>query len=880
MMQSATIVKTKAASRAMDYAFLREKGLKWIEQLASDIWTDYNTHDPGITFLELLSYAITDLGYRTSFPMKDLLSADANTNEANFKQQFFSAAEILTTRPVSEIDLRKLFIDIDGIRNAWLQKADEILYVDLKNEIVAGGSPDHKQQCSFILNGIYDVKIELDANDKNGNEWSNDSINQIKKELKSVFQANRNLSEDIRNVELIEEQKIRVCADVEIKPTANAFEVYAEILLRLHHYLSPDIGQYTLAEIRSLKKKDGTHYRMDEIFSGPVLTHGFIPDEEVQNAVLKRKIFLSDIISIMMDIEGVITVRDVKMNFCDAELTAKEEWVLCIPKGKKPGLCTDKMALHFYKDVVPVNANKEKAVALYREKMEAGRLAKKSKQYTDYVYEKGVDKELLSYNSVMHELPLVYGVSNHGLPTTASTERLAQAKQLKAYLLFFDQVLTNYLSQLFNVKNLLSSKKELNEAIAPQSYFYQPVRGIEKLDSIIYDDGGYFTQGTVLAKINNHFERDTERLNRFADHILSRFAEQFTDYVTQLYALSEHVSGNELLAAKYNFLNEYPLISKNRSGAYNYTAAPVWDTNNVSGMEHRISRLLGISNYSRHTISTMKMEVEEEIVNGVSEFRFRIKDASDNSRIVLTSNLKYSTRSACEQAFQQTMELAATRDNYELKQANDGKYFFNIIDASHNILARRIEYFTTAELAEVAIVKLILLVKQHYSKEGLFVIEHLLLRMDLQFLQSQNELMNGDNYLPVCTDGDCEGGCEKDPYSFRITVVLPGETLRFKNMDFRKFTEHLIRMETPAHIFPKICWVSNTQLAAFETAYKLWLELKQQGKQNTPEGLAVTKELIKLLYNLRSVLEKGVLPDCEEPPANPLILGRTSLGNL
>lgn len=880
MINAPTILKKKPDAHARDYVFLRQEGLKWIEKLASDIWTDYNTHDPGITFLELLSYAITDLGYRTSFPMKDLLSADAKNNETNFKKQFFSAAEILTTRPVSEIDLRKLFIDIDGIRNAWLLKAEESLFVDLKDEMIVGGAPDHKQQCSFKLNGIYDVKIELDAKDKEGAEWNNEKIKQVTDELKSIFHANRNLCEDIRNIELIEEQKIRVCADVEIEPTANAFEVYAEILYQLHYYLSPDVGQYTLAEIRSLKKEDGTQYRMDEIFSGPVLTHGFIPDEEVKNAVLKRKVFLSDIISIMMDIEGVIAVKDVKMNFCDAELTAKDEWVLCIPKGKKPGLCIDKMALHFYKDVVPVNAGKLKAVALYREKMEADRLAKKSKQYTDYVYEKGVDKELLSYSSVMHELPLVYGVSNYGLPTTASNERVAQAKQLKAYLLFFDQVLINYLSQLFNVKNLLSSKKELSEAITPQSYFYQPVTGVEDLHEIIINDAGYFSTGAVLGDLINDYEHDTERLNRFADHILSRFAEQFTDYVTQLYALSEHVSVNELLAAKYNFLNEYPLISKNRSGAYNYTAATVWDTNNVSGLEHRISRLLGMSNYSRHTISTMKMEVEEEIVNGVTEFRFRIKDANEANKIVLTSNLKYNTRAACEQAFVQTMELAAIRDNYELKQSNDGKYFFNIIDVSHNILARRIEFFASAELAETAIVKLLLLVKQNYSKEGLFVIEHLLLRMDLQFLQSQNELMNGDNFLPVCTDGDCEGGCEKDPYSFRLTVVLPGETLRFKNMDFRKFTEHLIRMETPAHIYPKICWVSNTQLAAFETVYKLWLELKQQGKQNTPEGLTATKELIKLLYNLRSVLEKGVLPDCEEPPANPLILGRTSLGNL
>jgi len=29
-------------------------------------WTTHNTHDPGITVLELLAYALTDLQYRSS----------------------------------------------------------------------------------------------------------------------------------------------------------------------------------------------------------------------------------------------------------------------------------------------------------------------------------------------------------------------------------------------------------------------------------------------------------------------------------------------------------------------------------------------------------------------------------------------------------------------------------------------------------------------------------------------------------------------------------------------------------------------------------------------------------------------------------------------
>src|SRR5262249_24576430 len=53
---------------SMDYARLREEGLALLGRLAGAQWTDFNTHDPGITILEQLCYAITDLGYRTAYP--------------------------------------------------------------------------------------------------------------------------------------------------------------------------------------------------------------------------------------------------------------------------------------------------------------------------------------------------------------------------------------------------------------------------------------------------------------------------------------------------------------------------------------------------------------------------------------------------------------------------------------------------------------------------------------------------------------------------------------------------------------------------------------------------------------------------------------------
>ena len=50
---------------------LRAEGLSHIQSLSHSLWTDYNAHDPGITTLEALCYAITELGYRSGFDMQD-----------------------------------------------------------------------------------------------------------------------------------------------------------------------------------------------------------------------------------------------------------------------------------------------------------------------------------------------------------------------------------------------------------------------------------------------------------------------------------------------------------------------------------------------------------------------------------------------------------------------------------------------------------------------------------------------------------------------------------------------------------------------------------------------------------------------------------------
>src|SRR5215475_234438 len=92
---------------AMDYAFLRQEGIRHLERLAGQIWTDFNAHDPGITILEQLCYAITDLATRINYAIPDLLTRNGESTY----DSLFGPAQVLTTRPVTINDLRKLVID-------------------------------------------------------------------------------------------------------------------------------------------------------------------------------------------------------------------------------------------------------------------------------------------------------------------------------------------------------------------------------------------------------------------------------------------------------------------------------------------------------------------------------------------------------------------------------------------------------------------------------------------------------------------------------------------------------------------------------------------------------------------------------------------------
>ena len=116
-----TIPKRRSNSNELDFNNLKKNGIAALQEICGKTWTDYNLHDPGITILEQLCYALTELNYRAEFPMTDLLAGNDGKIDLNH-QALYQPQDILPSQPVTLNDYRKLIIDrVPGIDNIWFE---------------------------------------------------------------------------------------------------------------------------------------------------------------------------------------------------------------------------------------------------------------------------------------------------------------------------------------------------------------------------------------------------------------------------------------------------------------------------------------------------------------------------------------------------------------------------------------------------------------------------------------------------------------------------------------------------------------------------------------------------------------------------------------
>ncbi|WP_428242855.1 hypothetical protein [Gynuella sp.] len=854
ILQQATLQR-QDESAELNLQQLYEQGLQQIQRWSKQIWTDYNVHDPGMTTLEILCYALTDLSYRASMPITDLLASPTD-NAANMAEQFFSARQILTNRPLTELDYRKLLIDLPGIKNAWILPLSSHCYVDLPHAQLLADDPGSAGVERVNIQGRYQVRLDF-------NEDLTVTEQQDATQLaQDTLHANRSLCEDFVTFSAVETEPYRLCGNIELQKDASVNEVKARILFAVQNYLAPVVHNYRLSEVLAKTKADGRHYRSDDIFNGPSLTCGFILDDELRQAELRSEIRLSDLINILMDIPGILAVTELIITPVTAMVAVEDRWRQTIPAGKKAVLDQAGSRLIFHKGVMPIVPQPDQVEAELTTLQQQQRLKLDTASNEDLPIPLGHFRNPGQYTSLQHDFPSIYGLGDTGVPPGLDPNHPAKVLQLRAYLLFMEQILANYFAQLAHIRELFCT-----DPTQLRSYFYQTVNSFTDWQKIYAD-------ADPVASLENQIEDKVnlvDRRSRFLDHLIARFAEQFTDLAHIMYSSFE-VGPETLIQYKCEFLKQYPSLSRDRSLAYNYHLQDdeaLWNSDNISGLERRLTALLGIRNSRRRNLSEISYDIYAEIdTTPDDEFRFRIRHRLSNA-ILLSSSTHYSTTEEATAAMTTAIFHASNPNGYSRKLSSNQKHYFNIVNDNGEVVARRIEYFDQPEMMESAIAELIDYLRLNYSDEGLYLIENILLWPE----------QPDDPFLPVCVDRQCDSCEEHDPYSYRIHIILPAYAARFSNQDFRHFAESVIRAEVPAHIMPKICWISQADMASLESVYRAWISVKSG--RTSADRQTILQSLIERLYNIKNVYPTEQLYDCSDPATDSrFILNNTALGSL
>lgn len=540
-------------SNAMDYDFLRKEGIRLLQEMSGTDWTDYNLHDPGVTILEYLCFAITDLAYRTNFEIEDLLTQKDGT--IDFKgNSFVKPAAALSSNAVTINDFVKILLDnIEEIANVWIQ-------------------PVSSSYAPNALKGLYTFFVQLNQEAmvglRGGLEIDLATKQRIQQQVQDNFTKYRNLCEDASTeIHILEPQQVFFSANIIISQNELPENIMALVYYAIYKFLNPGVRYYTEKELLS------RGYTIEEIYSGPKLANGFILDEELKlrNLTIDR----SELYQVISEVKGVMVVSELKIN-------GHHDPVLEIDTLKFPYFNIKKSSFNIrdYSDANIIAVKESLALDIFYNLQE--RAERRFIHDFHLVQQKEIRGTYMdgSYYSIQKHFPAIYGIAEEGLSKSEDGLRLAHAKQLKAYLMFFEQIMANYLAQLKGINGLFSNNFV---STAAKSYYTQPLTSVPDFSVMITDEPqgdweNYLSSVSYPEFLDKGIESEDlcfKRKNRMLDHLLARFNESISSYPLQIFdkvygKTRKNKLAEEELEWKSRLLRKVTELSHARSLGFNY----------------------------------------------------------------------------------------------------------------------------------------------------------------------------------------------------------------------------------------------------------------------------------------------------------------------
>ncbi len=755
---------------------LRSEGIAGVQALSGERWTDYNLHDPGVTILEQLCYALTGLVYRADFPVADQLAgADG---QLDFAALALHPADVaFPCRPTTARDYRQLLLD--GVERA----------IDASVEPAGAdeGAP----------RGVWRAQLRLahGAHDESG---------RMERDAIRLLRANRNLGEDFEaEAARVEPRWCELQAEIEIGGPRDAADVLAEVYLFCERWIE---AAEPLAGLAALRAAGAT---LEEAFDRPPVRRGVAAGPGGRG----QRLFIADLMAGLEAVEGVHGVRSLALSVQghvhrDSVQRQGSGWALRL-RVPEAGAAAGQIVLT--RRGSTVQPDPLRVHTRYLDMLAAER-SNQAVPAGSFIgpRPRGVHRAPGPHPALQDLFPAVYGINHFGLEPGARRHDQAMAWQLKGYLALFDQVLAHAGEQLAHVRELFTVHGE-----ARQTYWWRML-GEASIPGITHE---LYTQDAQrIERLVYHGHDDyEERKGRLADYLLSLHGESHPQSTLRQFPGPYTPAELEsvLFPSKVARLSDSVRVRRDRAAAFD-DSRPSWgEPDNESGLQRRVGLLLAFrQTHTRSLVEAVQRKGLEPTASTSGEHRER---PANWQRLALPAAASAGPvprlgAFAQRQVSEAALRAGAAADRYGVVPRTGGGVQLFLGPDEHGAFWRLGHFEDEAAAAREAAQLRAGLLRMDEEAQGLFVVEHLLLR-PIGDSAAHQQLRD-------------QGVLDDAALDLRLSVVLPAWPVRCREPNFRELAAETVLLNTPAHLQARCLWLEWDALRDFERRLRHWLQAR------------------------------------------------------
>jgi hypothetical protein len=335
-----------AVKDAIAFEALWQQAHEKVTALSGDIWTDTGDHDPGVTLLQSATWNCSDLSYRASLPLNDLLTRQ---DQSTLFPEEFGPEQVLTCNTVTAEDYRRALLDVHSSDIKALDTPEQdFLFSDISLTQEPEAHRFHwwynaqKREYSFRKPTDSGEGKELRLR---GNLWltlvptrytqslSSENRAAVAQYLAAFLAAHRNLGEAVSRIIWLQPATFSPRMTIELVDNIGDInQVAAQIYQVTDAFLRPAVARYTTEQRRALGDAD------DAIFEGPRLKHGWqqtVPSQITSGGYVLN---LGPLVNLLLAIPGVASLSALTVDKGDGHMTAVEgdNWRWQVADGYYP----------------------------------------------------------------------------------------------------------------------------------------------------------------------------------------------------------------------------------------------------------------------------------------------------------------------------------------------------------------------------------------------------------------------------------------------------------------------------------------------------------------------------------------------------------------